>query len=241
MTPSARIAAAIAVLDARAAGQPAEQALINWARASRFAGSGDRAAVRDHVFGVIRRLRSCVALGGGANGRALMLGALRDDGIDPAPLFDGARHHPAPLTEAEGAHLVGRQAVTGGKAPVLLLHFGLRLVLRIAGNGDHVGIDLLEVVEQPVKRLEVGLAERAVLAPVHDDHLPAVAGFCRNLAAADLGQRELGHVRSGLQFLGGHQWSPFEVAFRVEKARASCRRTRQDRRVFRAPPHRAQA
>ena len=105
MTPSARIAAAIAVLDARAAGQPAEQALINWARASRFAGSGDRAAVRDHVFGVIRRLRSCAALGGGANGRALMLGALRDDGIDPAPLFDGARHHPAPLTEAERAHL----------------------------------------------------------------------------------------------------------------------------------------
>jgi len=105
MTPAARIAAAIAVLDARAGGVPAEQALTNWGRGSRFAGSGDRAAVRDHVFGVLRRLRSCAALGGGSDGRALMLGALRADGIDPAPLFDGARHHPAPLTEAELAHL----------------------------------------------------------------------------------------------------------------------------------------
>ena len=43
MTPSARASAAIQVLDRILAGEPAEQALTNWGRASRFAGSGDRA------------------------------------------------------------------------------------------------------------------------------------------------------------------------------------------------------
>ena len=58
MTPAARAAAAIAVLDRWLAGVPAEQALVNWARSSRFAGSGDRAAVRDLVFQSIRCRRS---------------------------------------------------------------------------------------------------------------------------------------------------------------------------------------
>ena len=50
MTPGARVSAAIEVLDAIAGGLAAEQALTRWARQSRFAGSKDRAAVRDHVF-----------------------------------------------------------------------------------------------------------------------------------------------------------------------------------------------
>lgn len=106
MTPGARIAAAIGILDAVLAGTPAEQALTNWARASRFAGSGDRAAVRDHVFDALRCRRSFGALGGGgdtANGRALMIGALRSAGIEPDMLFTGAGHAPAPLTDAERA------------------------------------------------------------------------------------------------------------------------------------------
>ncbi|MDP5360783.1 MAG: RsmB/NOP family class I SAM-dependent RNA methyltransferase, partial [Paracoccaceae bacterium] len=49
MTPGARIAAAIAVLDDIGDGAAAEKALTTWARGSRFAGSKDRAAVRDHV------------------------------------------------------------------------------------------------------------------------------------------------------------------------------------------------
>ena len=53
MTPAARVAAAIAVLDEVQSGAAAEQALTRWARASRFAGSKDRAAVRDHVFDVV--------------------------------------------------------------------------------------------------------------------------------------------------------------------------------------------
>ena len=49
MTPGARIAAAIGVLDAVLAGEAAEKALTGWARGARYAGSKDRAAVRDHV------------------------------------------------------------------------------------------------------------------------------------------------------------------------------------------------
>jgi 16S rRNA (cytosine967-C5)-methyltransferase len=77
------------VLDAWRGGQPVEQALTRWARGARYAGSKDRAAVRDHVYDVLRRLRSCEALGGGAEGRALLLGLLRlsgqaPDGCSPA-------------------------------------------------------------------------------------------------------------------------------------------------------------
>lgn len=101
MSPGARIAAAIAVLDQILGGQPAEQALLRWSRGSRFAGSGDRSAVRDLVFDALRRRDSFAALGG-AGGRGLMIGALRAEGRDPAPLFTGEGHAPSPLTPDEG-------------------------------------------------------------------------------------------------------------------------------------------
>lgn len=103
MTPAARIAAAITVLDRVLAGDAAERALTNWARASRFAGSGDRAAVRDHVFDALRCKRSFAALGGAETGRGLMLGMLRAAARDPATIFTGEGHAPAPLTPDETA------------------------------------------------------------------------------------------------------------------------------------------
>ncbi|MCQ0092754.1 RsmB/NOP family class I SAM-dependent RNA methyltransferase [Roseovarius sp. M141] len=101
MTPGARIQAAIEILDHIAGGVPAEKALIGWARQSRFAGSGDRAAVRDHVFQALRCWRSYACLGGGETGRARMLGALRAGEIDPDTLFTGVGHAPEPLSAAE--------------------------------------------------------------------------------------------------------------------------------------------
>jgi len=101
MTPSARISAAIEVLDKIRAGAAAEQALINWGRRSRFAGSSDRAALRDLVFDVLRRWRSCAVLGGGESGRALIVGALRGQGIDPDTVFTGEGYGPAILTAPE--------------------------------------------------------------------------------------------------------------------------------------------
>jgi 16S rRNA (cytosine967-C5)-methyltransferase len=103
MTPAARLAAAIEVLDRILAGAPAERALTNWARASRYAGSGDRAAVRDLVFDALRCRRSFAALGGAETGRGLILGGLRAAGIDPAAAFRGGAHAPAPLAPGEGA------------------------------------------------------------------------------------------------------------------------------------------
>ncbi|MDG3039985.1 RsmB/NOP family class I SAM-dependent RNA methyltransferase [Roseicyclus marinus] len=103
MTPGARLAAAMAILDAWIAGAAAEQALTNWARGARYAGSGDRAAVRDHVYDVLRARGTCAALGGGEDARALVIGLLRMQGLDPDSLFDGQGHAPAPLSEAERA------------------------------------------------------------------------------------------------------------------------------------------
>jgi 16S rRNA (cytosine967-C5)-methyltransferase len=101
MTPGARVQAAIELLDRMAEGVAAEAALTTWARRSRFAGSKDRAAVRDHVFDVLRQKRLAAALGGGDSGRALMLGKLRAEQVDPDAFFTGQGHAPAPLTGAE--------------------------------------------------------------------------------------------------------------------------------------------
>lgn len=98
MTPAARFSAAIDVLDRIIAGEAAEAALTRWARGSRFAGSGDRAGVRDLVYDSLRRLRSRAALGGATTGRGVMLGACRELGQNPAMFFTGERFASAPLT-----------------------------------------------------------------------------------------------------------------------------------------------
>lgn len=101
MTPVARLSAAIDVLDRILAGTAAELALTNWGRASRFAGSGDRHAVRDLVYDALRCRRSFAAMGGGMTGRGLILGGVRAAGLDPETLFTGQGHAPAVLGEQD--------------------------------------------------------------------------------------------------------------------------------------------
>jgi 16S rRNA (cytosine967-C5)-methyltransferase len=101
MTPAARVQAAIEVLDQWLGGQPVEKALINWGRSNRYAGSGDRAAVRDLVFDAVRCKLSFAAHGGALTGRGLMLGRARALGVDP--LFTGGPHAPAVLGNEGGA------------------------------------------------------------------------------------------------------------------------------------------
>ncbi|MEO1000493.1 MAG: RsmB/NOP family class I SAM-dependent RNA methyltransferase [Pseudomonadota bacterium] len=105
MTPGARHQAAIEILDRILAGEAAERALTRWARASRFAGSKDRAAVRDLVFDALRQRRSRAHRMGGETGRTLILGGLAIAGTDPEPLFSGEGHAPAPLDPEEVARL----------------------------------------------------------------------------------------------------------------------------------------
>ncbi|MGY6411156.1 MAG: RsmB/NOP family class I SAM-dependent RNA methyltransferase [Alkalilacustris sp.] len=116
MTPAARVAAAIGILDAIGPGTPAEQALVRWARGARYAGSGDRAAVRDHVFDALRRWRSLARMGGAETGRGRMLGALRAAGVDPTEVFGAQGHAPASLSADERAYLAQPPEMTEAEA-----------------------------------------------------------------------------------------------------------------------------
>ena len=110
MTPGARAAAAIGVLDRVLAGEAAEKALTNWGRTSRFAGSGDRTAVRDLVYDALRQRRSAAALGGGETGRGLVLGLMRSIGQEA--LFSGEGHAPAPPAASDvGRAPMGAEAL----------------------------------------------------------------------------------------------------------------------------------
>ncbi|REJ64397.1 MAG: RsmB/NOP family class I SAM-dependent RNA methyltransferase, partial [Proteobacteria bacterium] len=101
MTPAARVSAAIEILDAVLDGARAETALTRWGRANRYAGSKDRAAIRDHVFDALRQRDSALGRAGGARtGRSLMRGVLHAQGVDLDTIFTDARFAPVPL----GAH-----------------------------------------------------------------------------------------------------------------------------------------
>jgi len=100
MTPAARDAAAITILDQWLDGTPLEAALTGWARASRYAGSKDRAAVRDIVFDAVRKRRSCATLGNAETGRGLLIGMARQQG-DSLLGWDGQGYGPSPLSEDE--------------------------------------------------------------------------------------------------------------------------------------------
>ncbi|MCB2116806.1 MAG: RsmB/NOP family class I SAM-dependent RNA methyltransferase [Rhodobacteraceae bacterium] len=114
MRPEARVAAAIEILDGVLADQAAEAALIRWSRANRFAGSGDRAAVRDLVFSALRCRGSCLALSGQADltGRALMIGHAVASGARPDVIFTGEGYAPAPLSGDERAALASVTRLT---------------------------------------------------------------------------------------------------------------------------------
>ncbi|MCF2903874.1 RsmB/NOP family class I SAM-dependent RNA methyltransferase [Octadecabacter sp. CECT 8868] len=94
MTPAARVAAAIEILDDILAGLGPEKALTGWGRSHRFAGSKDRAAIRDHVFGALRCRASYAWLGGAETGRGIMLGAMRSAGLVDE-VFTAVGHAPA--------------------------------------------------------------------------------------------------------------------------------------------------
>lgn len=112
MTPAARVQAAIEVLDlviaaARSGGASADRIVAEWFRPRRFAGSGDRRAVRELAYGAIRACGE-VPL----SGRAAMLRLAQADHALTA-LFDGSRHAPAPIA-------AGEPVAEGGIAPAWL-------------------------------------------------------------------------------------------------------------------------
>jgi 16S rRNA (cytosine967-C5)-methyltransferase len=106
MTPGARVAAAIEVLEEiEARKRPAADALKEWGLAHRFAGSKDRAAIGSLVFDALRKRASSAFLMGGETARAIVLGALRQSrSMSTAAisaLCTGEAHAPPPLSENE--------------------------------------------------------------------------------------------------------------------------------------------
>ena len=111
MTPAARLAAAAEVLAAVATQhRPAADALRDWGRAHRFAGSGDRAAIGNLVFDVLRRRASLAWRMGSDTPRALVLGAWHHVWGEPVEAIERAvatdPHGPGALTAEEAADVV---------------------------------------------------------------------------------------------------------------------------------------
>jgi 16S rRNA (cytosine967-C5)-methyltransferase len=112
MTPAARVQAAIDILDqiiaaARDNGAPADRLIGEWFRTRRFAGSSDRRAVRELVYGAVR---ACGEIP--PSGRAAMLRLAAGDTALTA-LFDGSPHAPHPI-------IAGEPIAAAGSAPAWL-------------------------------------------------------------------------------------------------------------------------
>ena len=106
MRPGAQIKAAIEVLDeVLNRHRPAANALADWGKSHRFAGSGDRAAIGNLVYDALRRRRSLAAQMESDTSRAIALAAApRALGLSPAAVIasaDGSPHAAEPLAEAE--------------------------------------------------------------------------------------------------------------------------------------------
>ena len=102
MTPQARLQAAIELVDeiiaaAKGGGAAADTLIARYFKTRRYAGSGDRRAVRELVFRAIRRAGEAPV-----SGRAALLGL-----DDQRLLFDGVAHGPAPVAEGEPVAAAG--------------------------------------------------------------------------------------------------------------------------------------
>lgn len=110
MRPAARITAAAEVLaEVIERHRPAADALADWGKAHRIAGSGDRAAIGNLVYDALRRRASLAWAMGADTPRALAIATARETfGLDAgaiAALCDGSPHAPAPLSPDERAGL----------------------------------------------------------------------------------------------------------------------------------------
>ncbi|MEM1307784.1 MAG: RsmB/NOP family class I SAM-dependent RNA methyltransferase [Pseudomonadota bacterium] len=114
MRAAGRILAAIEVLDAvLTRHRPVANALADWGRNNRFAGSGDRAVIGNLVYDAVRARRSIAARMDAETPRALILGtAARSLGLPYAAIDEmctGERHTPEPLSDAERAGLAASE------------------------------------------------------------------------------------------------------------------------------------
>ncbi len=166
MTPAARLAAAIEILDqviiaARDGGAAADTIIQRYFASRRYAGSKDRRAVRDLVFAVVRSLGERPA-----SGRAAVIGHARAHDPGLLALFDGGGHAPPALVH-------GEPAARTGLAPAWLRD---ALAQRFGEDVDRHLAALLDRAPLDVRVNALKATRDAVLADHPDWHvLPATA------------------------------------------------------------------
>jgi 16S rRNA (cytosine967-C5)-methyltransferase len=164
MTPSARVQAAIGLIDrviasSLAQGPPADRILADWFRASRFVGSKDRRAIRELVY---RAIRACGPIP--QTGRAAML-HLGEEDPGLLLLFDGSTYGPQAIED-------GELIAEGGVAPAWLTE-------RLAAS-DIAGAEATALLDRaPLDvRINALKADRATLElPVSGEPLPTAQGL----------------------------------------------------------------
>ena len=154
MIPSARVQAAIELLDAiiasaRDGGPAADTLIARYFKERRYAGSRDRRAVRDHVYDAVRRAGERPS-----TGRAAMIGLARERS-DIEALFDGSAHGPAPIEPGEEGAISG--AVPDWLRPLL------------AGPVEQDALLGRAPVDLRVNRLKAAMKD---VAPLYPDAVP---------------------------------------------------------------------
>ncbi len=164
MTPSARVQAAIEILDAvitaaREQGPPADRLVAQWFRDHRFAGSKDKRAIRALVYDAIR---ACGPVP--SSGRAALLG-LAEERDDLKALFDGSQYGPAAIGDDESV-------AAGGIAPEWLED---RLIA--SGVNEDEALSLLERAPLDLRVNNLKSTRDTVNIPVDKALTPAPYGL----------------------------------------------------------------
>jgi 16S rRNA (cytosine967-C5)-methyltransferase len=201
MTPSARVQAAIEVLDlviaaATGEGAAADTIIQRYFAARRYAGSKDRRAARELVYAAIRALGERPA-----TGRAAMIGYARAREPALLELFDGGPHAPAPVGDEPAAEtglapawLIGRfertfGADTDGVLTALAGRAPLDLRANVLKASREAVAALLPARRRPARaRVDLRAAEpfdveaveafRGGLVEVQDEGSQLVAALC---------------------------------------------------------------
>ncbi len=151
MTPAARLAAAIEIVGFLGqTNQPADRLMRDYFRQRRFAGSKDRRAIVERVFGMFRAHAHFAHRMGGSDPRRLAIAQVLAEGAEPDSLFTGG-YGPAPLSAEERAAI----AATPGPEPLwvqgefpaflegdLTRAFGDRLLIEMAAFQQRAPTDL---------------------------------------------------------------------------------------------------
>ena len=101
MTPAAHIAAAIEILDLILAGENAQTSLTKWGRSNRFAGSGDRNAIKDIVYDALRQKNSLTKRSKKISGRSWIIALFQKSKVNLDEYFGTGRYSPPKIKKWE--------------------------------------------------------------------------------------------------------------------------------------------